>query len=805
MRDQQHPSPTRLAIAVAAALFAHAAHAQQAAQAPQDTNADSGKLDTVIVTANKRAQNLQDVPASITVLGDAVLQRSNVRELDDLPSLSPALTLSYGTQPGNFSINMRGVGTYSLGIGVEADVAVIVDDIPLGMQANAFKDLADVNRIEVLKGPQSTLFGKSSIAGALNITTKPIGGPIKTSATLLSTNDDEWRAGLSVSGAVSDTFRMRVAASKTNYDGTLNNLTTGGKLNGSKGDNLNAKFEWRPLDNLSLALTPHYNRTEKFCCTTAFTSMTPGGLYRNAPQLPQSVVLAGIDVKPSNRDVRNDYPTGGKFHDWGTGLKIDYGFAEDGPLAGHTLSSISSYSKYHMDDYQDNDATDIDILQFLTLQDGSPTRMHGGLYQYGVFNVKSTTQEFRLTSPDRGPLRYVIGLWYGKNDLNRELAKAPLIFNYGTNYGADAWNANKAIYGQGSWDVRPDTSVIVGGRVNDEDSGYRFRRYTVPPQAFAQTEFFTRSDSNSSRTWKLGLEHRLDKDAMVYGTISTGHKGIAYDLTSSFTAVLAARPPVAPETARSYELGWKQSLWNNRAMLSAAVFRTDFHNFQQSAGFFDYDGIFRTALNSIGGLRTEGVELEGSMRATRLLQLNGSFAYTKATIREFRNGPCYNVLNAAGTAATPGPGCYQSPEFNNTNVQDLAGKTLPNAPKVKLNLGGQLDLPLPSMPFDGFVSGTTRFQSRTQYSLNQDPNTIQGAYGITNLTLGAADKKGRWKASLFVNNLFDKQYAAGLNSSIANGTWSPKAPNVARAVNTTEWLPPRDYHRYVGARADVSF
>jgi iron complex outermembrane receptor protein len=226
------------------------AHAQEARQP------EPARLETVVVTANKRAQNLQDVPASITVLGDAVLQRSNVRELDDLPALSPALTLSYGTQPGNFSINMRGVGTYSLGIGVEADVAVIVDDIPLGMQANAFKDLADVNRIEVLKGPQSTLFGKSSIAGALNITTKPIGGPVRTTATLLATNDDEWRAGVSVSGAVSDTFRLRVAASKTNYDGTLNNLTTGGKLNGSKGDNLNAKFEWRPIDDLTFTLSP---------------------------------------------------------------------------------------------------------------------------------------------------------------------------------------------------------------------------------------------------------------------------------------------------------------------------------------------------------------------------------------------------------------------------------------------------------------------------------------------------------------------------------------------------------------------
>jgi len=93
----------------------------------------------------------------------------------------------------------------------------------------------------------------------------------------------------------------------------------------------------------------------------------------------------------------------------------------------------------------------------------------------------------------------------------------------------------------------------------------------------------------------------------------------------------------------------------------------------------------------------------------------------------------------------------------------------------------------------------------TQYSLNQDPNTIQGAYSITNLSFGAADRQGRWKASLFVNNLFDKRYAAGLNSSIANGTWSPKAPNVALAVNTTEWLPPRDYHRYFGVRADLSF
>lgn len=776
-----------------------------AASAQQATPADSGKLESVVVTANKRAQNLQDVPASITVLGDAVLQRSNVRDLEDIPSLSPALTLSYGSQPGNFSINMRGIGTFSLGIGVEADVSVIVDDIPQGMQAGAFKDLADVYRIEVLKGPQSTLFGKSSIAGALNITTKPIGGPLKTTVSSYLTDDHEWRAGFSVGGAVSDTLRMRLAASKTSYQGTLNDLSTGGHLNGSKGDNLSGKLEWNPLDQLTVTLTPHYNRTEKFCCSNAYSYMSPGGIYRNAPQLPASLVLAGISIGPGNRDVRNDYPTGGKFHDAGTGVKLEWAFDPNGPLAGHTLSSISSYGRYHMDDYQDNDNTDIDILPFLLLPNGQPTGMHGGLFQYGSFDVHSTTQELRLTSPDKGALRYVAGLWYGKNWLNRELTKAPLIQAYGTSYGADAWNTSKAIYGQGSWDFVPNTSLILGGRYNDEDTGYNFRRYTVPPQVHALTEYYHKEDNDKSYTGKLGLEHRLNQDSMVYAMASTGHKGVAYDLTSGFTAATAKLPAVKPETAKSYEIGLKQSLLDNRAMLSLALFRTNFSNFQQSSSFFDADGTYRTGLNSIGGLRTQGVEAEGSIRITRELQLNGSFAYTEATIQSFENGPCYNVLNATGTGTVPGPGCVVSPKYNNSNVQDLAGKTLPNAPKIKINLGGQYDLVLPSQSFNGFVAATTRYQSRTQFSLNQDPMTVQGAYSITNLSFGVKDKQDRYKFTFLVNNLFDKRYAAGLNNGYANSNWSSKAPNTPLVVNTTEWLPPRDFQRYFGARLDLTF
>jgi iron complex outermembrane receptor protein len=794
--NKQIPMARPMASAIAFAMLgtAGAAGAQQAAD---------NQVESVVVTANKRAQNLQDVPAAITVLNDAALQRANVRELDDLPALSPALTISFSTQPGNFSLNMRGIGTYSLGIGVESDVSVVIDDIPVGMQAEAFKDLADVFRIEVLKGPQSTLFGKSSIAGALNITTKPIGGPLKGATSMLYTSDGEWRAGASISGAVSDKVRMRLSASKSDFPGIVDNLATGGKLNGSKSETIAAKLEWRPTEELDITFSPQYNKSDKNCCVSPLIGMTAGGLYQNTAELPASTLLAGINAAPGNLSVRNDYRAGGNSQNAGAGLKVNYAFDEGSALAGHTLTSITSRSSYKLHDYQDGDATAVDILQYLKVN-GATTGLSGGLYQYGKFGVDSTTQELRLTSPDTGRFRYVAGLWYGKNDLSRELVRAP-VSTYVTAYGARAWNTSYALFGQSSFDFTPQTSLITGLRLNKEDTGYNFTRYTPPPAAMVATEYYSQEDSNHDLTGRIGLEHKLNADAMAYGMFSTGHKGVAYDLTSSFSAALAKLQPVPAERAKNYELGLKTSLLDNRATLNLALFKTNFKGFQQSAGFFDPDGVFRTTLHSIGELQTRGAEAEGSFKASRQLLLNASVAYTQATIVEFENGPCYYVLNASGTGTTMGPGCTVSAKYGNTAVQNLAGKTLPNAPKIKLNLGGQYDLPLDRPSFNAFFTGAYRWQSETQYSLNQDPLTIQGAFGIFNFGAGIKDKQDRYKFSLFVNNVFNKQYAAGLASTLANGTWSSKSPNPVAVVNTLQWTPPRDVERYFGARLDLNF
>jgi iron complex outermembrane receptor protein len=248
----------------------------------------------------------------------------------------------------------------------------------------------------------------------------------------------------------------------------------------------------------------------------------------------------------------------------------------------------------------------------------------------------------------------------------------------------------------------------------------------------------------------------------------------------------------------------KLGLLNGRMTLDLAAFRTRFKGFQQSAGFYDNDGVFRTTLHSIGGLQTSGFEADLGWRVNKLLQLNGAFAYTRAIVTDFENGPCYSVLNAAGTGTTPGGNCAVSAKYNNTSVANLKGATLPNAPKFKFNLGGQYDIPTDNS-FNGFVTGAYRFQSRTQFNLNQDPMTIQGAYGIFNLGLGIKDKQDKYKFTFLVNNLFDKSYATGLANNWANGTWSSKAPNPVVVVNTTQWTPARDYQRYFAVRADFSF
>jgi len=276
---------------------------------------------------------------------------------------------------------------------------------------------------------------------------------------------------------------------------------------------------------------------------------------------------------------------------------------------------------------------------------------------------------------------------------------------------------------------------------------------------------------------------------MAFVTYSSGYKGQAYDLVSTFNARIAAQMPVPHETADNYEVGLKSTLFDRRLYLNTTLFNAEYYGFQTSVTSTLPDGTFLTFLNSIGHLRTRGVEIDASARVTSGLSLNGAFAYTDATVQEFPNGPCYNGQTLA-------QGCYL--DATNSRVQDLHGKRLNNVPKYKFNVGGQYDFAVPGTAFDGFLGATYRWQDEVNFALSQDPRQIQKSYGITDMTLGVSDRDGRYKFTAFANNIFDKRYAQGIGNGTSGFSGVPGALG-------SSWTVPRAAFRYFGARVDVSF
>jgi iron complex outermembrane receptor protein len=779
----------RAATCVAALLAATPALAQAGDQGSAPTPAaDSAApgLADIVVTANRRSERLQDVPISVTAVTKDVLERQNVRDISDLTKLVPGLTINYGSQPGNFSINMRGIGTLSNGIAVESDVAVVIDDVPVGFQAAAFKDLIDVERIEALKGPQSTLFGKSAIAGVLNVTTQAPTSTWTGRATGLVTNDREWRLGGTISGPITDTLKMRLTVARDSYAGNVRNITNGTWLNGSKGLTVTGKLQWDPSEKITVSLQPRFNQTDATCCVSPINSLSPGLFYQGIKQLPASSVLAGIPINdPANTKVRNDFRSGGDSSTYGATLRASYTLGDGQLLPGASLTYIGSFDRYQMHDYQDIDGTDAPFLLYFPV--AAPSGINSGARINGHFHARSITQELRLTSPAGQHLRYTFGLWYARNSLDRLLDRGPVL-QY-IRYLATSHNENYSFYTDLSYDLTRKITLNGGFRLNRQHVDYTFDNYT------AAVPFHLQGGSlDDAITGKVGAQYHLTRDNMLYATFSTGYKGQAYDLVSTFNAALAANGPVRPETAKNYEVGFKSSLFDHRLLFNTTLFWTDYKGFQTSVQSFLPDGTYLTFLNSIGKLRTRGVEVDMMAKPTNRLKLNASGAFDDAKIIDFPFGPCYGGQTAA-------QGCVPDPRVsvNPGNIQNLGGKRLNNAPRFKFNLGSEYDFPLGKPDLGGFITFAYRWQSQINFSLNQDPVTVQKPYGVFDASVGGTAGGGRYKLSVFVNNLFDKHYAVGLG----NTTSGFSAPGVV--ASGTNWQPARDSFRYVGVRLDMGF
>jgi iron complex outermembrane receptor protein len=727
------------------------AHAQAAAP-------DVGE---VIVTAQKRSENIQNVPAALQAVSGSQLRAAGVVDFTDLTKVAPSLVVRPAEQPVNSSVSIRGIGTLAFSIGVEPDVAIIVDDVPVAFEARAFADLADIQRIEVLRGPQSTLYGKSASAGLINIVTpSPNTNGMVGRLNAMITDDGEYQVGGAISAPITDTLAYRLSANWDDFGGNVKNLYNGKDVNGRKLGSLTGKLAWTPTSKFQAILSSNYTHGDT-TIGRPFVALAPNAYLRGNTALPPSVWAPGVVASSDNADVSNNFTSGNRYDALGESLKLSY------DLTWATLMSITSHDFYFL-----KDRLDVDEGSSPVIDNRQPD---------GRFTYEQYTQEFRLVSPSAQPLRYTAGVFYASDDYSRRFTRGPY-FSLASWYATSS-SEQYAAFGQLDYDILPGTTATLGGRVQHEKVDYTFHDFTVAAPA---TNSWAGSGEETFGTYKASLEHKFTSNIMAYVSAATGHKGQTYDLTTGFNNNRALAGPIKPEKSTSYEIGTRAQFFERRLTFNLTAFDAHYRDFQAQGIETLPDGTVNYRLANVGRLESKGVELDTSAHLGEwTFGLNAT--YLDAKITDFPKAQCYPLQSQAqgcNPAVAPNPA-----------YQNLAGATPPQSPKTKYSFTWDYQHPIGSTPYVGVFQGIYSYQSKMNFSLSQDPQTIQKAYGILNLSVGVRNTKDHYEVSLFVNNLTDEHYYADMFNSTTT----------YNSATATQVLPPRDYRRYAGIRATYTF
>lgn len=747
-----------MAVSASSAAFAQAAPTQPNDPAPsptalaeQGTPAETAGTD-IIVTAQKRAERVQDVPLAVQVLTGDALQAQGVRQFTDLTKAAPSLIIRPAEQPVNASISIRGIGTFAFSPSVEPSVAVQIDDVPVQFLARAFADLSDIERIEVLRGPQSTLYGRSASAGLLNIVTQGPSAHLTGRVGGLVTTDREYSGNAALSGPLTDTLGFRTSVNYDTFDGNVRNLFNGERVNGFRTLSTRGKLVWNPTPNLNLTAQIGYIDGHT-TIGRPFARVSPNARLRGVAAYTPAVFAPGVTFTDDNTNVVNNVTSGTDYSDFSQSLRasLDLGFA--------SLVSITAWDHFKQFDILDQDESAIAALDNR---------------QFGTFNTHAFSQELRLVSSGKTRLRYTLGLFYSNLNLTRDFTRGPF-FSIGRWY---ATNGNKqyAAFGQAEYEIIDGTSLIGGIRAGHGKIDYTFLDYAANNAKFAG------NNSEDYQTYKAGIQQRVTKDVMAFATFATGHKGQAYDIGTGFNLVRQNSGPVRPETSKDWQLGVKSQFLDRKVTLNVTLFNTTFDNFQAQGIETLADGTINFRLANVGKLRTRGVELEGGVRFNRELNLSGGVTYVDAKILSFPLAQCY-------PGQTVAQGCIGSP-----SRQNLAGYRPAQAPEWKLSVSADYT-PSLTPTLDGVFQAAYNYQGAFNFGINRDPETVQKAYGILNLSFGIRGADRKWELVGFVNNVFDKHYFFNVNNSYGN----------QGNAQATQSNLPRDFNRYAGVRASHTF
>jgi iron complex outermembrane receptor protein len=727
------------------ASFACALGLASAVGAAEET---SGQLEEVVVTALKRDQVLQEVPASITAFTAETLERSNITRPIDFINATPNLTAVEANNAGDLRITIRGDAQ---ALNTDAPVAVVVDGVVLTGATGLNKDLLDVQQIEVLKGPQGYLYGRNAISGAINIVTAAPGDEFAARGRFGFGNGDTATAAFSASGPlVTDRLGVSFAAGYRDSDGFYFNDTLGENVDPYTEKSGRLRLDWTPNEALRVQGSVFIARIDG--SATNYLSQS-----RFAPlQTSSPIVDANFAEAPFVHNIANF----NRKEDDLIALRLDY------DLPGGRITSVSSYES------QDN--------RFAS--DGYPYTPGGGEgTQWNQREHTARTTELRFTSPSERRLRYIFGAYYadisqtpfllaavGVDDAGIVRRQAPPIrsgANQTTGFSADNVDAEAwAAFANFDFDLTDALTLTLAGRYDDEDKEARdvaFGASSVTGLPFSATAGVVRGDTFSKFQPKASFSWEPNEDQSYYATYAVGFKAGGFNAAQAFTITNGRAPNQYPaEEARNFEIGAKTQWLDRRLTLNGAIFRTEKDNSQLFQ--FIPQG-FLNAVTVIDRIRVTGGELELAARASDRLTIRSGIGYTDAEITQYRSNPRF-VDNDA-----------------------------PYVPDIKSSLDATYEAPL-SGSLTLVLNGRWDHIGRINFDARNSPEARRSALDL--FAARASLEGERWTLSIWGRNLSDERY----NSDIIVIFDDPANPPGLPFTQAVFKAPPRTYGVEIGVR-----
>ncbi|GAB5413569.1 MAG: TonB-dependent receptor [Congregibacter sp.] len=739
-------------------------------------SAGAAVLEEVVVTAQKRAESLQEVPVSVAVVSGEQIKNTRMNDMMDLAASLPNVTITDGVN--NQNVFIRGIGS-GIDRGLEQSVGMFIDGIYMGRSRQYRAPFLDLEKVAVLRGPQAVLFGKNTVAGAVQVDTAKaeLGESVSGSvfSEYVADFGDTRFIGV-LNAPLSDSFALRIAASTTRRDGYFYDTFKDQDELEVDENVFRLSATWEASDRLTLRAKIDYAESETIGSLPSEISLLDPNpepfadptKALNAPVASFLVATAlatdpelddSINYRKSTSNTNAVRQENERQEDelFGAMLHFEY------ELGDKTLTAITGYSEYQSDEWQDTDLLPYDLLG-----------------QNNQEDFEQWSQELRLTSPGGETVDYIVGAYWQKNSLElpydtsfemRTLSPflaqvpplagfAPLMtwVNRETNYQLDSetWS----VFGEATWNVSDSLAISLGGRYSSEQKDVQSASFFADlddqpvstPEELATVGLLgalgvvATSPGQGNRDEKrfspaLKITWNLDEELMFYSSAQRGYKSGGFN-SAPDVGINGSEFEYEDEVVTGYELGFKSTLLNGAATLNVALFYSEFDDLQVTS-FVGTTFI----LSNAGASISQGIEMDGRWAVTESLTLNASLAFLDAEFDEYERGPC---TNAQLTAALDADNC----------AQDLSGRTTAFAPDIS-----------------AFISANyaTRISDNLELSLNLavnysdeffhdgalDPATLQDSFTKVDARIALASYDGKWEVALTGNNLTDETTVSG--------------------------------------------